>query len=78
MTDICFKFLNRDQAATYLRDRWGQRCSRGLLAKLAVTGDGPSYQLAGRFPQYFEADLDAWARSRISEPRRATAETRAA
>lgn len=72
------EFLNRDQAATYLRDRWGQRCSRGLLAKLAVSCDGPVYRLAGRFPQYTLDDLDAWAESRISTPRRATSEARAA
>ncbi len=78
MTTNYPEFLNRDQAATYLRDRWGQRCSRSLLAKLAVTGDGPVYRLAGRFPQYTVDDLNAWTESRISPPRRATSEARAA
>ena len=72
------KFLRRDEAATHLRERWAMRCSRGLLAKLAVSGDGPVYRLAGRFPIYSLDDLDAWARSRISEPRQMTSAARAA
>ena len=78
MTDDSPKFLRRDDAAAHVRNRWGQPCSRGLLAKLAVCGGGPLYRTAGRFPLYSESDLDAWAESRISEPRRMTSEARAA
>ena len=76
MTDLPQKFLRRDEAAAYVCKRWGQPCSRGLLAKLAVSGDGPLYRTAGRFPLYSESDLDAWAESRLSEPRRISSEDR--
>ena len=72
------KFLRRDEAAAHLRARWALPCSRGLLAKLAVSGDGPVYRLAGRFPVYSQDDLDAWAENRISEPRRMTSKAKAA
>jgi len=62
----------RVPAAQYLRERWGIACSAGTLANLAVTGTGPIYRLAGRFPVYAQADLDAWAQERLSEPRRST------
>jgi hypothetical protein len=47
-------------------------CSSRWLAKLAVTGGGPIFRKAGRFPIYDPKDLDDWARSRIGEPRRST------
>ena len=78
MTVYSPKFLRRDAAAAHLRAKWALPCSRGLLAKLAVSGDGPVYRLAGRFPIYSQDDLDAWAENRISEPRRMTSEAKAA
>lgn len=77
MTIAYPKLLRRDEAAAHIRQHWGQPCSRGLLAKLAVTGGGPLYRLAGRFPMYAIEDLDAWAQSRISAPKRSTADTSA-
>jgi hypothetical protein len=68
----------RALAAQYLRDRWGLPCSTGTLANLAVSGTGPLYRLAGRFPVYAQEDLDAWAQERLSEPRRSAAKYRAA
>ena len=65
-------YLRRDHAAQYVRDRWGAPCSPRWLAKLAVTGGGPVFRKAGRFPIYLESDLDTWALSRIGEPRRST------
>jgi hypothetical protein len=62
----------RATAAQYLRDRWGFPCSPGTLANLAVRGTGPLYRLAGRYPVYAEADLDAWAQQRLTAPRRST------
>jgi hypothetical protein len=75
MTD---KFRRRAPAAQYIRDRWGIPCSGGTLANLAVNGSGPLYRLAGRFPVYAEADLDAWAQERLSAPRRCTQDPEAA
>lgn len=68
-------FLHRRaSAAKYLRDRWGLPCSAGTLANLAVSGTGPVYRLAGRFPVYAQNDLDAWAQKRLGKPRRSTSE----
>ncbi len=66
------KYLRRSEAAKYVNDVWAQPCSISLLAHLAMTGDGPVFRLAGRFPVYLEADLDDWAHARISAPRRST------
>jgi hypothetical protein len=68
----------RIPAAQYLTSRWGIPCSPGTLANHAVNGTGPVYRLAGRFPVYAEADLDAWAQGRLSEPRRSASKNRAA
>ena len=57
----------RASAAQYLHDRWGIPCAPGTLANFAVSGTGPIYRLAGRFPVYAEADLDAWARDRLGD-----------
>ena len=65
-------YLRRVDAAHYVRNTWGIPCSTRWLAKLAVTGGGPIFRKAGRFPIYNPADLDDWARSRISAPRRST------
>ena len=72
MTSATSHYLRRAAAATYVRDTWGLPCSSKWLAKLAVTGGGPIFRKAGRFPVYTSADLDAWAESRIGEPRRST------
>lgn len=72
MTETDPKYMRRDQAAEYVKETWSQPCSRSLLAQLAMSGQGPVFRLAGRFPVYTESDLDDWARSRISAPRRST------
>ncbi len=61
-------FLRRADAAAYVTTRYGFPCSRQWLAKLAVTGGGPTFRKAGRYPIYKPADLDAWAQARISRP----------
>lgn len=66
------KYLRRHDAAHYVRSAWGLPCSAKWLAKLAVTGGGPVYRKAGRFPIYLPSDLDAWAESRIGSPKRST------
>lgn len=72
MTTPTSHYLRRAAAAHYVRETWGLPCSSKWLAKLAVTGGGPIFRKAGRFPLYTSADLDDWARSRIGVPRRST------
>ena len=72
MTTDTTRYLRRSDAAFYVRSTWGMPCSPKWLAKLAVVGGGPIFRKAGRFPLYAATDLDAWAQSRISEPRRST------
>ncbi len=66
------RYLRRADAAHYVREKWGQPCSAKWLAKLAVTGGGPIFRKAGRFPIYRPSELDEWAEARIGEPRRST------
>jgi hypothetical protein len=56
--------LTRVEAARYLTDTWFP-CAAKTLAKLAVTGGGPSFCKAGRVPLYARGDLDVWAKGRI-------------
>jgi hypothetical protein len=65
-------FLRRIAAAKYIQDRYGLRCSKQTLAKLATLGGGPIFRSAGRTPLYAPADLDEWALSRIGKPRTST------
>lgn len=66
-------FLRRNDAAAYLRGRYGVGTA-ATLAKLACHGGGPLYRKLGRFPVYVAADLDAWAQSRISQKVASTSE----
>jgi hypothetical protein len=61
-------YLRRAQAADYVRTQWGIPCSHGYLHKLASIGGGPVFRRAGKWPLYVQADLDAWARSRMTGP----------
>lgn len=61
--------MTRDEAAAYIRQRHKLRCTSGYLAKLACIGGGPIFRrLDGRWAVYDEADLDAWALTRLSPP----------
>jgi hypothetical protein len=40
------------------------------MANYAVTGEGPVYRLVGKYAVYADEDLDDWAQSRITGPRR--------
>lgn len=61
-------FLNRTDAAAYVRQRYGFPCSEVTLARLAVKGQGPEFKRAsGRFALYAPAALDEWASGRISD-----------
>jgi hypothetical protein len=72
---------NRKDASEYLLKRWQLSYAPNTLARMATTGRGPVYHHRGRFAFYREEDLDAWARTKITAPRRKsprTAEGRAA
>ena len=72
MTTPTAHYFRRAMAAHYVRETWGLPCSSKWLAKLAVTGGGPVYRKAGRFPVYTVVDLDAWAESRLGSRRCST------
>ena len=67
-------FLTRQEAADYLLEKYGAPGSvtAKTLAKFAVTGGGPVFHHFGRKPAYKPSDLDAWAESRLSAPRKST------
>ena len=67
------KFLRRAQAGAYLKDTYGVGSPR-TLAKLAVTGGGPTMQYIGRLPVYTIAELDRYAETRISPPVNSTSD----
>lgn len=68
------RYLRRELAARYVRERWGLPCEPSWLAKLAVTGGGPIFRKAGRFPVYEVSALDSWADARLSAPMRSTSD----
>lgn len=67
------EYLRRDQAAEYLKSRYGAYTTE-TLAKMACRGGGPKFRRMGRFPYYTRTDLDDWAHSRMSPPVSSTSE----
>jgi hypothetical protein len=65
------RYHRRKSAAEYLLKKYGFG-AYATLAKLAVTGGGPHFCKVGRMVVYREHELDAWALSKISAPRRST------
>lgn len=72
MTNHHTIYYRRQEAAKYIQNKYGFTCSQAWLASLASKGGGPIFQKAGRVPLYCQADLDAWAKSRLSKPYRAS------
>lgn len=67
--------LTRAEASSYLRQQHGVGRTVGTLAKMAVTGGGPSFRKAGpRCVVYDVAELDRWAESILSKPMASTSE----
>lgn len=66
--------LRRTQASQYLLEKWGISRTPGTLAKLAVTGGGPRFQYAGRFPLYPSSELDLWAETLLSPLKSSTSD----
>jgi hypothetical protein len=67
-------YLLRNEAAQYVREKWGVRCAPKTLAKLACIGGGPEFRRAGRSPLYEPEQLDAWVLSRIGPPVHSTSD----
>lgn len=61
---MIMKLLTREQSATYLK-QCGLRASKMTLARLAMTGEGPSYALIGRTAYYQQEWLDEWLKSQL-------------
>jgi hypothetical protein len=73
------RFLRREAAARYVRERWGLPCATRTLAKIAcVSSDGPEMHYAGRVPLYTVESLDDWASKKIGVARRSTSDRGAA
>ncbi len=70
--------LRRPGASRYLLEAWGLQRAPATLAKLAVTGGGPSFHKAGRWPLYDPDQLDAWARGLIGKALVSTSQHEAA
>jgi len=70
-------FLRRNEAAAYLRSRYGHGSVK-TLAKLACLGGGPEFRKAGCMVLYEPEKLDEWALARIGQPQRSTSDTGAA
>jgi hypothetical protein len=57
---------------------WGLQRAPATLAKLAVTGGGPGFHKAGRWPLYDPDDLDEWASRLIGKALVSTSQHEAA
>jgi hypothetical protein len=77
VVDNSERYMRRNEAAEYLKDRFGF-CTTRSLAKLACLGGGPAFRRIGRLPVYTRSDLDAWAQSKITAPVCSTSEYRGA
>lgn len=60
-----FEFMNRKEAAEYLRRRWRQQVSHLTLATYVTRGGGPKYFRTPSHTLYERKDLDAWALGRL-------------
>ena len=65
---------SRSEAARRIRDIHGVPCEASTLAKEAHFGSGPTYRVIGGRAMYLDADIDAWAQSRIGRPVRKAAD----
>ena len=61
--------VRRTEASQYLLEVHGVATAPATLAKLAVVGGGPEYELWGRLPYYPTEGLDRWAEARLSRRR---------
>jgi hypothetical protein len=66
-------FLNRSEAASYVREQ-GLPCARLTLQKFACTSGGPEFQRFGARVVYTVDGLDRWIGERLGKPIRSTHE----
>lgn len=64
----------RAAASEYLEKVHGIKRTPATLAKLAVIGGGPKYQLDGRIPLYPQDELDRWAIAKLSPLKASTSD----
>jgi hypothetical protein len=67
------KLLDTVEAAAHLAQR-GLPISSYRLKDLRTIGGGPRFRKYGRFVRYEIDELDAWAESRLSAPRKSTSQ----
>lgn len=67
--------IRRTDAVTYLASVHGVPTTVATLAKLACVGGGPRFEKLGRIVLYPTAELDSWAKARLSPLRRNTSDT---
>jgi hypothetical protein len=67
------RFKSRSQAAEYLTER-GLPITKSTLQKLACTGGGPVYRIWGNRSVYAVEDLDRYAETKLTPPRKSTSE----
>ena len=65
------EFLNREEAAQYVRDH-GLPLSRNTLQKYATVGGGPRYHRFGHRAVYRREYLDEWIEEKLGEPAAST------
>jgi hypothetical protein len=63
------KFLDRAEAAQYLKEQLGLPVSKNTLQKWVTVGGGPIYRRFGNRAVYQTCDLDAWAEQKLTAPR---------
>jgi TorA maturation chaperone TorD len=63
-TPILKRGRSRKEAAQRIREH-GLPCSDAYLAQMATDGTGPLYRRVCGRAIYLDADIDAWAQSRI-------------
>ncbi len=68
------QYFRRSEVPAYLIEAFALQVSESQLAKLAVTGGGPEFHKAGKWPVYSRSALDAWATKRLGPAVRSTAE----
>ena len=64
------KYLTRVEAADVCMTCTAFQCKPSTLAKRASDGTGPAYRLIGGKAMYLNEDIDGWALTLISQPRR--------
>jgi len=66
------RYISREEAAQYLTNDLGLRVSKNTLQKWVTTGGGPVYRRFGKRAVYLIEDLQAWAESKLSAPRKSS------